>query len=163
LFVEGLLHFKEKIAVRLFDAGRAYFKKVADLADRPQKIAAGVALGTAMDFLPIPIVSIPVSYLVARLFRVNPVAAVATVIFLKLAVPFFYTLNLLMGNMVAGGLAGPEITLGASFPGSSVVERLLEQGFPFLVGSAVNATAAGILVYALLLYGLKKRQLRHNA
>jgi uncharacterized protein (DUF2062 family) len=163
LFFEGVLYFKEKIAGRLIDAGRCYCKKVASLSGCPRKIAAGVALGVAMDFLPIPIISIPISYLVARLIRVNPVAAVATVVFLKLAVPFFYTLNILTGNLIAGGLAGPEITLNASFPGASLVEKLVEHGFPFLVGSAVNATVAGIIVYALLIFFLKKRRMWHNA
>ncbi|MCL6635469.1 MAG: DUF2062 domain-containing protein [Peptococcaceae bacterium] len=157
------MYIKNKIAGRLADAVRSYCRKVAGLADSPEKIAAGVALGAAMDFLPIPVISIPVSYLVARLCRINTVAAVATVVFLKVAVPFFFTLNILTGNLLTGDPEGPAIPLNVSFPGASVLDKILALGFPFLVGSAVNATVVGVTVYVLLLRLLKKRMARKGA
>ena len=73
-----------------------------------RKIARG-CLGLAFDFLPIPVISIPLSYLVARITHCSPAAAVATVVVFKLAVPIFYTLNFLSGRLLLGDLPGPDL------------------------------------------------------
>lgn len=160
-FTEGIRKLKEK-SIRHTDL-KAYFKKMAGLADNPQKVAAGIAMGTAIDFLPIPLISIVVAYLVARLLRINAVAAVATVIFLKLAIPFFFTLNVITGEALAGDLPGFPLPHDFSLPGAAFIEKVFEYGFSFLVGSAVNATVTGISVYILLLCLLKRRKLENHA
>lgn len=160
MFAEGVLFFKKKIASRLVESVRAYYNKVINLSDSPKKIARGVALGFAFDFLPIPVISIPVSYLVARLTRCNPVAAVATVVFFKLAVPFFFTLNILTGNVILGDIPGPDIAYTDTPVFGTVLNMLIDHGYPFLVGSLVNALVAGLAVYFLLMFLIERRRHR---
>jgi len=149
---------KKKITSRLTDYVKAYYRKMMELPDSPKKIAFGVALGLSFDFLPVPIISIPLSYLVARLVRCNPVAAVATVVFFKLAVPFFFTLNIITGKFLLGDVPGPDIVVAGDTMFSALLSGIVEHGYPFLVGSAVNAAAVSLPVYFLLKFLLKRRQ-----
>ncbi|MCL6478792.1 MAG: DUF2062 domain-containing protein [Peptococcaceae bacterium] len=134
-----------------------------DLPDSPRKIALGVALGTALDFLPIPIVSIPVSFVLAKLVRVNAAAAVLTVIFFKWAVPFFFAFNYFVGKAILG----EGVPQAADQPVSLVdfsawVEWMGQLGYPFMLGAAVNSMAAAVVAYftvkALLECRQKKRR-----
>lgn len=137
---------------------RTYYKKVFNLSDSPQRIAGGLALGFAFDFLPIPIISIPLSYLVACLVHCNPVATVATVIFFKLAVPFFYALDYMVGKKLLGDLPGPE-GFDTHIPLLDLyLDKLFEHGYPFLVGCLINATLAYLLVYFTLMFIFKRRR-----
>jgi len=163
VFVQGVLYFKKRIATPVCDTIRAYYNKMMELPDSPKKIAKGVALGLAFDFLPIPIISIPLSYLAARLIRCNPVATVATVIFFKLAVPFFYTLNIMVGNVFLGDIPGPDIqSVGSSVIGT-FINQLVEHGYPFLLGSVLNFVLVFVLVYFLILFLLKCRRRERGA
>jgi len=158
VFSESNVYCKKKIASRLAEAVKAYHRKMMELPDSPQKIACGVALGLSFDFLPIPIISIPLSYLVARLIRCNPVAAVATVVFFKLAVPFFFTLDLMTGKALLGEVSGPDIKIAGDSMFSVLLSGIAEHGYPFLVGSLVNAVVVSLPVYFLLKYLLKRKQ-----
>ncbi|MDF9407612.1 DUF2062 domain-containing protein [Pelotomaculum isophthalicicum JI] len=155
---ESDLYCKKKITSRIVESVKNYYRKMMELPDSPQKIACGVAMGLSFDFLPIPIISIPLSYLVARLIRCNPVAAVATVVFFKLAVPFFYTLDLLTGNALLGSMTGPDIAIAGDNMFSPLLSGIAEHGYPFLAGSLVNAVAVFLPVYFLLKYLLKRKQ-----
>ena len=81
MIAESIIYFRKRIVAPIIDSIKAYYTRVMSLPDSPKKVAQGVALGFAFDFLPIPIISIPLSYLIARLARCNAVAAVCTVIF----------------------------------------------------------------------------------
>lgn len=124
------------------------YNKVMSLPDFPNKIARGVALGTALDFLPMPFVSIPVSYLLARLLKVNSFAAVMTVILLKWAVPFFFAFDYFIGNLLLGEAAPAPLdqAICLTSPGAWV-EWVKHLGYPFLLGSAVNSVVACIISY----------------
>jgi len=162
VFSEGVLDRKKKIICWLVDYVKAYHSKLMELPDSPKKIARGVALGLSFDFLPIPIISIPLSYLVARLTRCNPVAAVATVVFFKLAVPFFFTLNILTGNAILGDMHPPDISIAGDNVLYAYLSKMLSLGYPFLVGSLVNGTAVWVAVYFLLCFLLEKRRRRRG-
>ncbi|OPY59692.1 MAG: hypothetical protein A4E55_00041 [Pelotomaculum sp. PtaU1.Bin035] len=158
MFFEGVVYCKKKIACRLADCVKTYCGKLKELPDSPQKIIKGVALGFAFDFLPIPVISIPLSYLAARLARCNPVAAVATVVFFKLAVPFFYTLNIFTGNVLLGDMPGLEVAVSGDSLLSVFLKKLVEHGYPFLIGSLLNAALAWVTVYLSLWYLLERRR-----
>lgn len=149
---------KKSIKVWLFEKIENYKKIILYLSDSPQRIIKGVALGLAFDFLPIPVISIPISYVVARLTRCNPVAAVSTVVFFKLAVPFFYALDLLTGNLLFGDMPG----WNAADTGIAILDRFLDMlfahGYPFLAGSLINAALVWLAVYYLLIFILEKRR-----
>ena len=136
--------------------------RVLNLPDSPRKIAQGVALGTTLNFLPMHFVSIPVSYLLARLLRVNAFAAVSAVILLKWAVPFFFAFNYFIGKIILGEAAPEqaEVSLRLTSPGSWI-EWMGHLGYPFMLGAAVNSMSACIISYfiakALLDCRLKKR------
>ncbi|SHF06601.1 hypothetical protein SAMN02745218_01373 [Desulfofundulus australicus DSM 11792] len=131
---EKILCWKNKIVVE-------YYHKIMVLPGAPHKIAHGVALGTALDFFPIPFISIPVAYLLARCLKVNGVAAALAAAFFKWAVPFFYILNYLVGNAVTGCSVAVETGTGGSLP------TLKQLSYPFFVGAAINAAAAWLLIY----------------
>jgi len=162
LFSESVLYRKKKITCWLADHVKAYYSKLMALPDSPKKIAGGIALGLSFDFLPVPIISIPLSYLVARLTRCSPVAAVATVVFFKLAVPFFFTLNILTGNAILGDVPGPDITIAGDNMLCAYLSKMLSLGYPFLVGSLVNGIAVWLAVYFLLCFLLEKRRRRRS-
>jgi len=161
--LEGVIFLKKRIALRFSEGIKVYCRKVAGLTDSPRKVAAGVALGLAFDFLPVPVISIPLAYLVARLARCNAAAAVATAVFFKLAVPFFFTMNIVVGKSLFGDIAGLDVAdSGSSIP-ASLLETLAEHGYSFLAGSLVNATAAGLSVYFTLTFLLERRRNRKGA
>ncbi len=162
MLAEGILCLKKKIAARVLEYLKNYYDKVMSLPDSPKKIARGVALGIAFDFLPIPIISIPLSYLVARLIRCSPLAAVATVCVFKAMVPVFFTFDILVGKFLCGGVPETDVSIsGLSFVGP-YLEKVIEHGYPFLVGSLVNATLFSLAVYFLLLILLERRRHKRN-
>ncbi|MFZ5646398.1 MAG: DUF2062 domain-containing protein [Bacillota bacterium] len=143
------------------------YEKVMDLPDSPRKIAQGVALGTALEFLPMPFISIPVSYLLARLVRVNAAAAVLTVIFFKWAVPFFFAFNYYIGKILLGSADLYSFENSVSLTGTEAcIEWMRHLGYPFLVGAAINSVLAGVVTYygvrALLECRRKKRTQRSS-
>ncbi|MFZ5632365.1 MAG: DUF2062 domain-containing protein [Bacillota bacterium] len=152
-----------RLAKRYVRQLKETYNRVMDLPDSPRKIALGVALGTALDFLPIPFISIPVSFLLAKLARVNAAAAVLTVIFFKWAVPFFFAFNYFVGKAMLGGdtpqAAGQPVSL---LDFSAWVEWLGQLGYPFMLGAAVNSLTAAVVAYftvkALLDCRRKKRR-----
>ncbi|MHB1418697.1 MAG: DUF2062 domain-containing protein [Bacillota bacterium] len=135
-----------------------FMQKLTALHETPKKLAQSVALGLAIDFLPIPIISIPLSYLVARLTRHNPVATVATVIFFKLAIPVFYALNYMMGKVFLADMSGPEMVNTGIVPLDAILDKIFLHGYPFLIGCLINAVLAWFVAYYLLLFILERRQ-----
>ncbi len=154
---------RKKITSRVCEAVKVYWSKVKSLADSPKKIAAGVALGLAFDFLPIPVISIPLSYLAARATHCNPVAAVVTVIFFKLAVPFFFTLNVLVGTTFFGNIASPQVVIAGDSLYALFLSKVVEHGYPFLAGSLINATLVWLVVYFLLVFLIERSRRRWGA
>lgn len=144
---------------------KVIYNRVMDLPDSPRKIALGAALGTALEFLPLPFVSIPVSFLLARLARANAAAAVLTVVFFKWAVPIFFAINYYVGRALLGG--GPPLALERQLSWldfSGWVEWIKGLGSPFLLGAVINSLAAGVITYflvrALLNWRRKRRHTR---
>ncbi len=133
-----------------------YYIKVMSIPDSPTKIAQGIALGTALNFLPIPIVSIPISYLLARIFRINAVASVLATIFFKWAVPFFYAFNLLVGSLILRGDMTQLILPQVSY--YTVMMMLKEWSCPFFIGSAINFIVSSALMYCVFRHVLSLRQ-----
>jgi len=127
---------------------REYYNHVMDLPDAPTKVARGAALGLALDFLPIPIISIPIAYMVARMVGGNGLAGALTATFFKLAVPFFYILNVAMGNLLLGfNLSEKTVSMAAMHTPQLWLEELVQLGTPFIVGAVVNAVLAWLALY----------------
>lgn len=150
--------FNNLFSVRPGNKFRSYSSKILNLSDSPKKIAGGVALGLAFDFLPIPIISIPLSYLVARAVKFNPVAAVSTVVILKLAVPSFYALDFFVGKLIFGDIQGPDIHDTGISTFDFFLDKLFEHGYPFFVGSLINAAIIGVVSYYFFMWFIRRRQ-----
>lgn len=155
---EGVPYYKKKFCCWFAESVKAYYRKIMELPDSTDKIAKGVALGLSFDFLPVPVISIPLSYLAARLTRCNPLAAVGTVIFFKLAVPFFFTLNILTGKALLRDFNGPDLVIAGDSLFGALISKMIEHGYPYLLGSMINALLAWLAAYFLIHYLLKKRR-----
>ena len=138
---------------------KEYYNKVMDLPDAPNKVARGASWGLALDFLPIPIFSIPLAYVMARITGGNGLAGALTAALFKLAVPFFYVLNITTGNFLLG-LHLPNDIVALAMMGTleHKIEQLLALGPPFLVGSLVNAFLAWLLIFFVVKRLLLLRQ-----
>lgn len=136
------------------------------MRDSPKKIALGVALGTSLNFLPMPFVSIPISFILAKIVRVNATAAVFAVIILKWAVPFFFTFNYYLGRHLLG--VSPIKNIGQNIELvnlAGIVFWLKGLGVPFLLGSAINSLVAGVVTYyavSTFLYSRLKNKTCNN-
>ncbi|CCO08411.1 DUF2062 domain-containing protein [Desulforamulus hydrothermalis] len=136
------------------------YHRLLNLPEAPRQVAQGIALGVAFDFLPVPFISIPLSFLVAKLVRVHAVAATLTVCLFKPVVPLFFTLNIFVGKLLVGSAPSPiseEIAHGVPLLTKALLQ-IKALGLPFLVGSVTNAVWAGLLVYYAAVKFLEARQ-----
>ena len=137
---------------------KKYYTRVMDIPDAPVKVARGAAIGLAMDFLPVPIIGIPIAYVVARVAGGNGLAAALTATFFKWAVPFFYMFNLATGSLVMGFKeyqhAMPVMNSAALTP-ADWVNYLSQFGYPFLIGAVINSLLAWLALY----FGVRKLML----
>lgn len=140
---------------------RYQYVKILRIKDSPVQIAKGVALGVAIDFLPLPFISIFISYIVARVLKFNTLAAVSATILFKGAIPFFYAFNIAVGKLLKG--TPPEtINIGSTKVDTSFFEfeKLKHASDVFLLGSAINSIIAWIIVYFIIKWILEKRRER---
>ncbi|HBX23427.1 MAG TPA: DUF2062 domain-containing protein [Desulfotomaculum sp.] len=139
--------------------------RVMDIPDAPQKIARGAAIGLALDFLPLPLISIPIAYLIARLAGGNGLAAALTAALFKLAVPFFYVLNMVTGGLMLGYNDFDSVEQVAEVFSQTQVGWLVKftlLGYPFMLGAFLNAALVLAIVYMVLLKVLLLRQKRRQ-
>ncbi|WP_027364414.1 DUF2062 domain-containing protein [Desulfotruncus alcoholivorax] len=134
---------------------KKYYTRVMDIPDAPVKVARGAATGLAMDFLPVPIIGIPIAYIIARVAGGNGLAAALTATFFKWAVPFFYMLNIATGSLIMGfneyEHAGKAMHAAGLKP-ADWINYLSQFGYPFLVGAVINSFLAWLLLY----FGVRK-------
>ncbi|MTI79585.1 MAG: DUF2062 domain-containing protein [Firmicutes bacterium] len=126
------------------------YNRLMNLPDAPNKIAGGVGIGVAMDFLPIPIISIPVSFLVARAVGLNGLAAALTAMMFKITVPIFYAINMMVGKLIMSGHAEKPHAVNIHFNLTSPeawIIWLKSLGKTFLLGAGINSLLAFIIVY----------------
>lgn len=138
-----------------------HYSRVMNIPDAPQKIARGAAIGLALDFLPLPLVSIPIAYLIARLAGGNGLAAALTAAFFKLAVPFFYVLNMITGGLMLGYNDLDSVEQVAEIFAQTQagwLEKLSLLGYPFMLGAIINAVLVFAIVYVVLRKVLYLRQ-----
>jgi len=136
-----------------------------DIPDAPQKIARGAAIGLALDFLPLPLISIPIAYLIARLAGGNGLAAALTAALFKMAVPFFYVLNMITGGLMLGYNDFDSVEQVVEvFYQTQVgwLEKFSLLGYPFMLGAFFNAALALAIVYMVLLKVLQLRRKRRQ-
>lgn len=134
---------------------RLKWRAIINLPDESRKISVGVALGLALDFLPLPFVSIPVAYLLARALRVNVVATVLSLIFFKAVLPLIYLANFATAGLL-WSLCSPNTSIPEQpVPRDNVWLMLGKYGICYILGSILNAVlafgVAGLVVKRILL------------
>ncbi|MDI3535107.1 MAG: uncharacterized protein PWQ82_1472 [Thermosediminibacterales bacterium] len=131
---------------------RYFYFKFRRNKDSPARIARGIALGVSLDFFPTFGLGLIIAFLVAGLFRANRRAAVLAAIACKWLIPFFYFLNVKMGQALLGKnlFDGPFIpTDGKIFPFHVINFENLS--YTFLIGSIINGILSAILAYYISL------------
>ncbi|WP_418791146.1 DUF2062 domain-containing protein [Phosphitispora sp. TUW77] len=138
-----------------------YFKMIR-LRDTPSKVAKGAGLGFGMDFaIPVPLVSIFIAFVFARVLKVNSLAAVMSATGLK---PFFpgivlinlYTQSILVSLFpVLGRLVLPQAE-GTTFL-ENVLNSILSRGGPYLLAGIINGVVVFVLTYVVLYFLLNTR------
>lgn len=141
--------------MRLKRYAKYHYLKMLRLRDTPAKVAQGVALGVAMDFvIPIPLLSIFIAFLVARILKTNSLAAVMSATAFKPLFALIVALNILTTGYILKafpGLKGMDLPHPA---GTNVIERLindiLSRGVPYLMACALNGVIIGVIVYLVV-------------
>jgi len=138
-----------------------YYKMIR-VKDTPSKVAQGVGMGFAMDFaVPIPLVSIFVAFIVARILKMNSLAAVMSATALKPFFPAIVALNIYIQSilvMVFPSMRGVVLPhpAGTNFV-ENIINSILSRGVPYLLAGLFNGTVIFVISYLAVYYTLKVR------
>jgi len=138
-----------------------YFKMIR-LKDTPSKVAQGVGVGLAMDFaVPIPLVSIFVAFVVARILKINSLAAVMSATALKPFFPFIVMINIYVQSVIVSAFPVTNRiilphSLGTNFF-ERIVNSILARGVPYLMAGIINGLVVFIISYLAVYYLLRVR------
>jgi len=133
--------------------GRLNFRGILHLDDEPHKIAGGIALGVFIGFSPFYGAHMVLAVLLAFLFRLNKVAAIAgTWVVLPWFVPFVLSFAYLLGRFLMGK--------GIGFPQDFCLERdwILQNLFPLWLGCTVVGAGSAGSAYLIARRVLGKRR-----
>ncbi len=138
-----------------------YYKMIR-LKGTPSKVAQGVGIGLAMDFaVPIPLVSIFIAFLVARILKINSLAAVMSATALKPFFPFIVAINIYVQSIIVSAFPVLGRIILPQPAGTDWLEKLtnsiLAKGVPYLLAGAINGAVVFILSYLVVYYLLKNR------
>lgn len=138
------------------------YYKMLRVKDTPSKVAQGIGLGFAMDFaVPIPFVSIFISFVVAKLLNFNSLAAVMSATALKPFFPAILYLNFHLQAFIVmmfpklGGVVIPHPE-GATYI-EQLVNGIISRGVPYLLAGLINGLVIYVISYLMVYYTLKKR------
>lgn len=129
------------------------------LRGNPQQIARGVAVGVSINFLPTMGGGILLAYFLAGFLRTNRTATLLSTLAAKVGVPFFYALNIVVGNFLLGHEAEGFRSLARhTFEWQTIVQA----GNSFLLGCIINTALIALLSYYFVLYSVKKYRRRRT-
>jgi uncharacterized protein (DUF2062 family) len=160
---------QEETQVKLGRYLKYQYYKMLRVKDTPSKVAQGVGLGFAMDFAsPIPLVSIFVAFVVARIFKINSIAAVMSATALKPFFPAIVALNIYVQSIIVkvspimGEIILP-LPVGTNFL-EKIINSILSRGVPYLLAGLINGVIIFIITYFIVFYLLRVRieKLKHR-
>lgn len=138
-----------------------YYRMIR-VKDSPSKVAQGMALGFAMDFvIPIPFVSIFIAFVVAKLIKFNSLAAVIASASLK---PFFLAvvaLNIYIQDILVTAVPHLQRIIlphpaGVNFF-EKIINGILTRGVPYLLAGLLNGMVVFMVTYLIVYYLLRAR------
>lgn len=138
------------------------YYKMLRLKDTPSKIAQGVGLGFAMDFaIPIPFVSIFISFIVAKLLKFNSLASVLSSTALKPFFPACVYINFYVQSLIVSLIPRLGKIVIPHPEGATVIERMvnsiISRGVPYLLAGVFDGIVVFVISYFVVYYILKKR------
>jgi len=138
-----------------------YYRMIR-LKDTPSKVAQGVGLGFALDFaIPIPYISIFFAFVLARVLKINSLAAVMSASFLKLFFPAIVYINFTIQKVLVSAFPFLKTVVIPHPAGTNYFERLVNSilagGVPYLLAGLVNGAVIFIASYLTVFYLLRMR------
>lgn len=131
-------------------------KKMLNLKDCPNRLAKSFSLGFGLALLPLPGINIFLSAVLAKLFRLNILAATMPGILLAYVSPFLYILNYKTGALfiTTGNKMPPpkQIEVGIDYNltfFSKMIDFITHMGTAYLLGSIINGILAATLAYVI--------------
>ncbi len=138
-----------------------YFKMIR-VKDTPSKVAQGVGLGFALDFaIPIPYLSIFCAFAIARMLKLNSLAAVMSASFLKLFFPAIVYLNFTIQKVLVTLFPFLKTVVIPHPAGTNFFEKLVNSilagGLPYIMAGLINGSVVFVISYLAVYYLLKMR------
>ncbi len=138
-----------------------YYKMIR-VKDTPSKVAQGVGLGFALDFaIPIPFLSIFIAFVVARILKMNSLAAVMSATSLKPFFPAIVYLNLTVKSFIVALFPGLGKIILPHATGNGYVEQvtntILAGGVPYIFAGIFNGLVIFFISYFVIYYSIKSR------
>ncbi|MBP2660184.1 MAG: hypothetical protein H6Q69_3216 [Firmicutes bacterium] len=133
---------------RLWRLMKIQWKRLLMLRGDRRKIARGIALGIAMNFIPTLGIGPPFVYLVARIIKAHRIAAIVSTVGVKVAIPLLYILNYIIGEL----LLEQKLVLDLS------LSRIMDVGVIFFLGMVINFMVTFVIAYYLALWWIGHRR-----
>jgi hypothetical protein len=138
---------------------RYHYLRLVRLNDTPEKIAGGLALGVVLGILPTFGLGVVIALLVAGIFRVNKVSAIAgTLVMNPWTATFFWAASYMVGSLVMGNNIAETVGLIKTLKThtdlwkSLLTSKLL---VPYIVGDLIVSASAAATFYIGGLYAVR--------
>lgn len=133
---------------RVWRLVRVHWKRLLALRGDSRVIARGIALGISINFIPTVGLGPPLVYWIAKMIKGHRVSALVSTMGVKAAVPVFYLLNYIVGELFLEQRLVPILSWNGA----------VDAGASFLLGGVINFTVAFIIIYYLALQWIKRRR-----
>ncbi|AVX19526.1 MULTISPECIES: DUF2062 domain-containing protein [Carboxydocella] len=119
------------------------------IKDMPAKVALGFAVGSCVNFYPTFGVGVPIALAAARLARGNVFAGLLGDLLFKPLFPFFFYLDLLVGNSLFGE---KQAAISQQLLGLVKMEwqAFVQVGKAFFLGALVNSLLLGLILFLVV-------------
>lgn len=131
------------------------YKKIISAKGSPKEIALGVAIPLGIEFLPIPIINIPVALAISKVFRANVIITGVVSIAIKPLFPLFVSFNYFVVKLLFSHLKLPNavVKMFVIFKG---------YGYKYLVASLFDCIIMGVISYFVIYTLIKKYRQKHS-
>jgi uncharacterized protein (DUF2062 family) len=142
---------KNNFLTQVFRRIRLNFLKVYYARGSAKEIALGAAIGAFWGVFPTFGLSTILSLIMYKMIRFNlPVAISAAFISNPITSPFFLVISYQLGAI----LTNAEV----KFKPENWIENFAQIGYILIIGSTIISSITAILVYVLVLYGIKQKR-----
>lgn len=125
------------------------YKKIISAKGSPKEIALGAAIPIGIEFLPIPIINIPVALAISRIFRANIIITGVVSIAIKPLFPLFISFNYFMINLLFSHLKIPDAVV-------KMLSTFKGYGYKYLIASLFDCIIICVISYFVIYTLIKK-------